>query len=258
MRKYGWPLLLFVVIPFVATITRIPTAFVYDLSTSGTAHSYELSLWLPGVGSFTTAALLGVLYPRVRNAEQATLRLAWSYTLVLAGISTLLYLGAAFAGYGDSLSQLVQVYTLQAVLSLLPLLWFARRASRTSLAHAFFLVFIIGGLTLPDLPESLPSYVEWLWRLAASILAVWLLSNFDVRGLWFHRSAAIVVVVLGGLAYLPLLWLPLFFLPDSVVLLLLFPLQPVLIYLVRVRRPAAEAGLAPGGPPDPPGTESSA
>ena len=238
MRKYGWPLVLFVGIPFAAAITRIPTAVVYDLSTAGTANSYELSLWLPGVGSFTTAVLLGVLYSRVRNVEHAILRLAWSYTFVLAGISTLLYVGAAFADYGESLRQLFAVYTLQDVLSLPPLLWFARRASGASLSHAFFLVFIVGGLTLPDLSESLPAYVEWLWRLAASILSVWLLANFEVRGLRFRRSAAIVVVVLGGLVYLPLLWLPLFFLPESVVLLLLFPLQLVLIYLVRVRRPA--------------------
>ena len=149
-------------IPFVVWSSRVPTLYIYDSIGSGNAGSFELSLWLPGVGSLATAVLLGIPYLRVRNIEQATLRLVWSYTLVLAATSALVYLGAVFAGYGNSLSQLSWVYTLSALLSLLPLLWFARRAARLSPAHAFFLVFIIGGLTLPDLPESLPFYFRWL------------------------------------------------------------------------------------------------
>ena len=86
--------------------------------------------------------------------------------------------------------------------------------------------------------------------MAASVLAVWLLANFDVRGPLFRRSAAAAVVVLEGLVYLPLLLAPaLFFLPQSVVFLLLFPLQLILVYLVRVRQPGGEA------PPAPPGEE---
>ena len=241
MQKYGWPVVLFVGIPLLATLSSAPTAYVYDLSTSSNSDSYELSLWLPGAGSLTKVVLLGILYPCLRNSDQAILRLAWSYTLVLACISTLLYFGAAFAGYGDSLGQIIEVHTLGALLSFLPLIWFARRASRASLTHAFFLVFIVGGLTLPDLPESVPWYFGRLWGLVAGILAAWLVANFDVRGLWFQRSAAVVVVILEVLGYLPLLLLPLLFWPESVVLLLLFPVQLVLIYLVRVRRPVAEA-----------------
>ena len=246
LRKYGWPLVLFVGIPFVATISRNVTANVYDLYGSDISDSFQLSLWIPGVAGFTKAVLLGVLYPRLRTTERVTLRLAWSFTLVLAVVSTLLYLGAAFAGFGDSLVHIFGVYSLGTALTFLPMLWFARRASRISLTHAYFLVFIVGGVTLPVLPGSLPFYVGWLWSLAASILAVWLLANFDVRSFWFRRSAAVAVVILGTLAYVPELLPPYFlpFLPLKAVLLSLFPLKLVLIYLVRVRRPAAEPGLS--------------
>ncbi len=238
MRKYRWPLVLFVGIPFVAQIGYRLAIYAYDLSTYGNPDTHELSLFANGAGSLTAAVVLAVLYPRLRNTESSLLRLVWSFTLVLTGISALLYLSAAFAGYGDSLSQLFDVFTLGALLSLPPLLWFARQASRASLMHAYFLVFIVGGVTLPDVAESLPFYFEWLWRLAGSLLAAWLLANFDVRGLYFRGFAVAVVVVLGGLLYLPLLTFPLFLL-HSIVLLLLFPLKLALIYLVRVRQPLA-------------------
>ena len=220
MRKYGWPLVLFVGVPFVADIGSRVTAYVYDMSASGSSGPYA-SLWFSGAGSLTSAVVLGVLYPLLRNTERSILLLAWSYTLVLQGMGVLVYFGAIFAGYGDSLSQVVLVYMLGALLSFLPLLWFARRASRASLAHAFFLVFIVGGLTLPGPPEVLLFYFRWLWELAEGILAAWLLANFEARGFWFRRSAAIVVVVLGGLAYLPLLSV---FLLTTILFLLPFPL----------------------------------
>ena len=233
MRKYGWPLVLFVGVPFVAEIGYRVTLYVYDMSASGSSGPYE-SLWFSGARSLTSAVVLGILYPLLRNTERSILRLAWSYTLVLQGMGALVYFGAIFAGYGDSLSQVVLVYMVGALMSFLPLLWFARRASRAGLAHAFFLVFIVGGLTLPDPPEALPFYFGWLWELAEGVVAAWLLANFEARGLWFRRSAAVLVVLLGGLVYLPLLL-------TTILFLLPFPLQLALIYLVRVRR-AAGAG----------------
>ncbi len=250
MRKYRWPFVLFIGVLFVAEISRVFTANVYDLSRSSNPDSHELSLWIPGVTSLVTVLLLGVLYLRVRNVEPAILRLVWGCTLALVAMRAPLYLGAVLAGYGDSLPQVLWVHTFDSVLSLPLLLWFARQASKLSLAHAFFLVFIIGGLTLPALPESLPSYFDCLWRLAASVVAVWLLSDFEARGPRFRRFATATVVAGSALFYLELYlgsvfhpvgslivlrWFPL----QSVIAYLLFPLQFALIYLLRVRKPAA-------------------
>ena len=63
LRKYGWPLGLFMGIPFVATISRAVTAKVCDLYGPDNAYRYLMSLWLTGVVSFTKVVLLGVLYP---------------------------------------------------------------------------------------------------------------------------------------------------------------------------------------------------
>ncbi len=245
MRKYGWPLVLFVGIPFAAILGQTAATYFYDVSTSGNGDSFDLSLWMLGGASLTSVVLLGTLYFWVRNSEQALLRLVWSYALTVAGISALLYFGALLAGYEYSLWPLRyprELFLLE-LLYALPLLWFSRQASRASLSHAFFLVFIIGGLSLPDLPESLPFYLEWLWGRVGDILAVWLLVNFDLRGTLFRRAAAVAVVALAGMEVLPLLWLPAFFPVDSAIALSIFPLQLALIYLVRVRRPPVEAGL---------------
>ncbi len=250
MRKYRWPFVLFIGVSFVAELSRITTTYIHDVSSSSNPGSHELSLWLPGVTSLVTALLLGVLYLRVRNVEPAILRLVWSCTLAIAVMQVPLYLGAVLAGYGDSLPQVLWVHTFNSVLLLPLLLWFARRASRLSLTHAFFLVFIIGGLALPALPGSLPFYFDCLWRLAASAVAVWLLSDYEARGYRFRRFATATVVAASGLLYLELYlgslfhpaaslialrWFPL----QSVIAYLLFPMQLISIYLVRVRQPAA-------------------
>ncbi len=251
MRKYRWPFVLFIGVSFVAEISRTYITFVYSVSSSNNPDSHELSLWIPGVTNLVTALLLGVLYLRVRNMEPAILRLVWSCTLALAIMQAPLYLGAVLAGYGDSLPQVLWVHTFGSLLSLPLLLWFARQASMLSLAHAFFVVFIIGGLTLPALPEPLPFYFDCLWRLAASVVAVWLLAEFEVRGTRFRQLATVAVVGGSALLYLELYlgslfhpevslialwWFPL----QGIIAYLLFPLQLVLIYLVRVRHPAAE------------------
>lgn len=246
MRKYGWPLLLFMGVPLASTVVRTTYYAAFD---SGLV-SHDSNLLPTGLGSVTTTVLLGALYPRVRNVDQATLRLVWSCTLVTAAMSATVFLGAGFAGYGNSLRQFSLVIALDGFLSLFPLLWFARQASRLSLAHAFFLVLVIGGLTLPDLTELLHFYSRLIWGLAASLLAVWLLANFDQRSPAFRRWSVVVLVALNGLALL----LPPLDLAETgaaySVLLVGVGIVPsfvllVLVYLVRVRRPAAEVPLTP-------------
>ena len=201
------------------------------------------SIFLPSaLSSVTTAVLLGVLYLQVRNVDQATLRLVWTCTLVIAALSTLVYLGAVFAGDGYTSLQAGSVFAIGGLLSLLPLLWFARQASRFSIAHAFFLVLVVGGLTLPDSPESLPFY-RWLWVLAESVLAVWLLANFDLRGPAFRRWSVVGIVALKGLAVLSTLVLVGSSEAYSALLVwaVFFLLLPLfLVYVVRVRHPTAQ------------------
>ena len=245
MRTYGWPIVLFMGVPFTTTIVR--TAYYVALDSG--FFSYN-SFFLPIVlQSLTTAMLLGVLYLRVRSDERATLRLVWSCTLMLWIVGAL---GSGSLMLADfSLVSAAVEAMLSIPVGLVVQLWFARQASRLSLAHAFFLVVVVGGLPLYDSSDSLPFYFRWLWGPATNVLAVWLLANFDLRGHAFRRRSVVVVIALTGVGFLPLAlaashWsavygfysrlLLLFPLVHLVYLLLLLPL----VYLVRVRQPAAE------------------
>ena len=253
MRKYGWPIVLFMVVPFTAAIAKIAYFIAFDFG----FFSYD-SFLLPAVlGSLTTAMLLGVLYLRVRSDERATLRLAWSCTLTITVVRVLAFVIPILAGF--SVVSSLAVLTLGALVGLVPLLWFARQASRLSLAHAFFLVAVVGGLTLYDDYDYLPFYFVWLWGLATSVLSVWLLANFDLRGHVFRRRSAVVVVALAGVGFLPLGLAvsrggegAAFFFPvvafSFLVVAFSFLLLLLLIYLVRVRQPAVEVPPAPLSP----------
>ena len=86
-------------------------------------------------------------------------------------------------------------------------LWFARRASRVSLAHAFFIVALVFSFPLVRLFETVAFQSDAetplrvlasaaasgassaLW-ISATLAAVWMLGNFDRRGAAFRKRAA--------------------------------------------------------------------
>ena len=154
------------------------------------------------------------------------------------------------------------------MLEYLALLWFARRLSRVSLTHAFFLVAftslylsipIQGSLIGEVWAVSLNSLIGGFVGLIVVLIKVWLLGNFDRRGERFHKEAIIILVaavilgdyarvslgtLLGYLevpseANLPLLGSTVGF---FIVLGLVFNLVTLLalfgvVYLIRVRQP---------------------
>ena len=140
----------------------------------------------------------------------------------------------------DGEFDLIWFYPLVALFTLPVLLWFARRASRLSLAHAFFLAFVVGGITLPYLGYlwDASAYTDLLLDLAGGILAVWLLANFDVRGLRFRRVSAGLVIALESMIYLPLVVLGVVGIYIAAPLLAASVVLPLtLVYLIRVRQP---------------------
>lgn len=239
MRKYGWAFLLLMGVPFVGAVVNL--AFQQVRASDLVSHD---SILLPiALTSVATTALLGILYPQMRKANQPTLHLVWSGKLALAGIASLMYSAAVVVGYGENAVEFGLVVTAAGLPGLFLLLWFARQASRLSLAHAYFLVFVVGGV-LPDLPDSLPLLLGWLWGLLSNVLAVWLLANFDLRGPGFRRWSVGIILGLKVLVLMPHLALgsgdtayPLLFLLGTVFATLL-PIA--LVYLVRVRRPDAQ------------------
>ena len=251
MRKYGWPIALFMVIPVVSSFSEGIAFRALGVDPNQLVGRYTLPFLVVGVSNLATAVLLGILYPWIRSEKQPSLRLVWGCALASQATSALVYLGAVFAGYGDSFVTVFGVRSLSALISLLPMLWFARQASRLGLAHAYFLAFIVGEPALPDpLDLLVDSFVYGMWSVAwvpVSALAAWLVANFDSHGHRFQWSAAAVLAGLGGLAYwgdLLLLWDPPYG-PYTILFLLRYPLALILIYALRVRQYAPEVKSLP-------------
>ena len=134
-------------------------------------------------------------------------------------------------------------------------LWFARSASKLSLAHAFFITALVftfplrllftrdplQGIDLLTLTAQAALYTS------APLAIVWLLGNFDRRGAAFNARAAaalfgikaaigvamgVLLIAQGGAT----------FAPDAPTLIVFagWGVTLVLVYLLRVRRPAPQ------------------
>ena len=223
---------------------------LYDSGALGAIEDVRFNVLSAAALSFTTTVLLGALYLRVRRLAESTLPLVWSYTLAVSATGLVVWVTTAVvflpAGGPDWITLVQWSFWVPAALAVVRiplLLWYARRASRFSLAHAYFLVFVAGGISLPySLITEIPIYAKPILELASGLLAVWLLGNFDLRGVAFRRAAAIALVALNGLIYLVL---SLGTTLTALLVLLSFLLPLLLIYLVRVRHP----GLMPAASP---------
>ncbi len=175
------------------------------------------------------------------------------------------------------------------LLEIFVLLWFARMASRLSLTHAVFLLVysslnVVGSVTGSPIAVH-STYLYLIHYLAGAAIGltvvlakVWLLGNFERRSPRFRRDAAIgllATLILSGYArvliadllgfaegpYLTLIpFLGLFlglaaFIATTAFELAFLGMFFALVYLVRVRRPAADAELELEAPTVTPGEE---
>lgn len=266
IATYRWELWLLLAIPAAAGMVRVATQLAFRAivaQTEVSAETVRLAYTLSplAAASLVSALLLGICYPLVRRLNRDLLPLIWGYSLASAAILAPVYFtGAALSFTVEGLRPLqvgfwvTGVGLTGAVLVLPFLILFARRASRLSLSHAFFLV-LIGGFSLPS----------WGWNwlfwstgagvsLVLALLAVWLLGNFESRGQVFRVRAVLAVLALNGIGRL-VHWVLSIIDPGVSIGLNLSPsvaagvgsyflevlLAMALVYLVRVRDPAAGA-----------------
>ena len=148
-------------------------------------------------------------------------------------------------------------------------LWFARSASKLSLAHAFFITALVFTFPLSRLliessigqsgtlsqPLALSAVTATTAMAALSIVtnlaAVWLLGNFDRRGAAFNARAAAALfgikAAIGVAAAIPLLARGDAAIAGDAPTLIVFAgwgVTLVLVYLLRVRQPAPAPGSA--------------
>ena len=211
LSAYRWELWLVIGFPVVASIVSMGAQMGIG-SVMRPYDSYSLQTASFLLSTVTTAALLVLFYDRVRRQGRELLALLWGYSL-WAAIAGMLTLGVQLLAHTTALAtdrwEMFLRQTLVAgvgfLLSLGVLFWFTRQASRHSLMHMCFLVvWAVPALGLGAFhPTSVDSFlkvyiaqlVSCVVGLAAMLLHVWLLCNFDRRGPLFRRNAVLALVV---------------------------------------------------------------
>ena len=275
-RGYGWESLLLVAIPFWAL--KAGDAYhglIYRLLLSDSYRWGTLARGLFDWGvppQLVTVILLAALYPMVRRLGRDFLRLAWRFLLAVEVVGvvvdslllTMRARGLAFASDSGASDAMLLGALLAGPLAVFLLLPLVRQASRSSLAHLFFIValafsfpwghlFEPSAAALPDLNYRAAAALNVTVRSLAvgmTVLAAWLLFNFDAWRPPFRRRAVAALFgahALGGAPF-PFLIIPGFVLTSDATALR--TMAAILIawlaafwaaYLVRVRQPAAEA-----------------
>ena len=265
---YRWELWLLLWAPFLSGIASVLVflllGFLYDEGRLVPRHV----VYAQGVAAgLVQAGLLLVFYGQVRRLERRFFTLVWGYGIWLAVVGALVWLVAAAVVPNDEGAGLLSVSLwtrgrslAHGVVALLPLFWFARQASRLSLAHGYLLFLILKAYSLISFVATALNL--WLFNLAPAgvlvamtfasalglgFLLAWLLGNFGSRGIVFRRQvagwllAAYTVSVVWGLHGVTALFEDRLAFAQLLVNLIV-PLA--LIYLVRVRRPAPNAQSA--------------
>ncbi len=248
ISAYHWELLLLVVVPAVSGFaSQVGTWSLWVFADSGSIDSRH-GYYNPGVaaGSLAAALVLALAYARVRGARPGYLTQVWGYALAFHIVNALSWgLATVVAPVDPNLSSAsAYVLSLSGValateLAQLPVvLVFARRASRISLSHAFFLYLVFQGYGLPyfvtdiSLTDSraldglLWLVASMIWSLIVGCVLAWLLGNFERRGDAFRKRAYMALFAAR------LVWL----LSPLMAAVHLFYMA--LIYLTRDRRTA--------------------
>ncbi len=243
---YRWELWLFIAVPTIALIA----AYAYQWTPIMEEGS---PVFLQHIIRHAVAALLlGAAYPGVRGLGRPLLSLVWRYSLTVAVVSAAGYLAVELPHGGVGASRFGLLFTALRVAELAILLWFARQASGTSLAHAFLLVALTFAARFPGL---------WILdfslygiavlgangiALASSLLAVWALAHFDSLDRTMRTRSIVALFALSGLYVVATTGIAILTIAERdymdaaitglVLWILLFPALTLgLTYLVRVR-----------------------
>ena len=219
---YGWELWLIIGIPAILTVVFVLSNILSGILLSdrlgGLSIDNASQVYINAgqlVVGIVSLLLLSLSYLRVRRLEREFLASLWGYSIAVAVIgaaTTIAVIVVAVAdpeaSWGVSSLRALGIRLFASLPQYLALLWFARKLSKISLTHAFFLVaftslylFIPISGTLVDVTGTervrafyLSMLVGWVVSLIVALIKVWLLGNFDRRGERFHKEAIIILV----------------------------------------------------------------
>ncbi len=233
--------------------------------------AYQLAPDLRIPTLYVTAALLLAAYAYIWRLRLNLMRLVCGAAFAAAAVHFVF--AAPEFPVEISISARRSAYSDRAIISVLSTmilaLWFARSASKLSLAHAFFIIALVFTFPMSDLltegyvrqsarpsePLVLSAVMAATAMAALSIVtnlaAVLLLGNFDRRGAAFNKRAAAALfgikAAIGVTAAIPLIALgAAAFALDAPTLIIFagWGVTLALVYLLRVRQPAPGPGSA--------------
>ena len=214
LNKYRWELWLFIGIPTVVSLISV----IYDWS--GVRWVGDSGLRDSGaVTGFAAAVALGVSYPWVRRLGRPMLGMLWRYSIAASvvvgagwGVIDLLFLDVIL----DPTDLAYSLAGLSAA-GLLVRLWFAREASRISLAHAFLFIALTvatGSLVTPftiawsTLREGYDLYIAMavagstafgiMLVVTITLLSIRALTTFDVLDRTVRKRVIVALLALGA------------------------------------------------------------
>ena len=264
--KYRWELLLFIGIPLASDlITAVAVGFLNILL----GFLFHASL-------FVHLVLMLLFYLRVRRLRRTTLTVVWGYgvaaiaVLIVVNIPLLSWIAEHLFERPTTISSITYWLLIAPIVSLATLVWFARRASRTSVSHGFLLVALspaLGGsiaagylaeaagvIPVFDLARSVTTMIPlMIIRFGLACLAIVVLSQFDTassRMRILSIAALICVVALSEVAEVvsyvghigdSLVWtnLAISIISNIGGSVMYFGIAFALVYLVRARNPNA-------------------
>ena len=214
LNEYRWELWLFIGIPTVVSLISV----IYNWS--GVRWAGDSGLRDSGaVTGFAATVALGVAYPWVRRLGRPMLGLLWRYSIAASVVSGVGWVVIALLFSGARLDPTDLAYSLAALgvtVGLLKL-WFAREASRISLAHAFLFIALTvatGSLVTPftiawsTLREGYDSYVAVavvgsaafgiMLVVTITLLSIRALTTFDVLDRTVRKRVIVALLALGA------------------------------------------------------------
>ena len=213
LNKYRWELWLFIGIPTVVSLIGV----IYDWS--GVRWVGDSGLRDTGaVTGLAAAVLLGLSYPWVRRLGRPMLGMLWRYSIAASVVVGAVWIVSDLLFSGVELDSTDLGYSLAGLgaAGLLVRLWFAREASRISLAHAFLFIALTvatGSLVTPftiawlNLREGYDLYIAMavagsaafgiMLVVTITLLSIWALTTFDVLDRTMRRRVIITLLALG-------------------------------------------------------------
>ena len=215
LNTHRWELWLFIGIPTVASLIGV----IYDWSGARWVGNTELRDG-GAVTGLAAAVALAMCYPRVRRLGRPMLALLWRFSIAASVVLGVGWIVIALLSSRPSfdVTDFGRSVAVRGVIVSLVQLWFARQASRISLAYAFLFIALTvatGSLVTPftiawthlregyDLSLAMAvvgNTAFWIMLVVTAILiSIWALTTFDGMSRTTRRRVIVALLALGAL-----------------------------------------------------------